>query len=62
MSDTPQSPSTTVGDNAKNPHGQKHTMAGTTGVFNPPHAELNDTKNIKIDPTSHLGCKGNQDV
>jgi hypothetical protein len=58
MSETPQSPSTMVGDSAKNPDGQWDTMKGSTGTFTPPHAELNDTKSIMIDPTSRLGCKG----
>lgn len=52
-----QSPSTTVNENAKNPMGQRSTMAGTTGVFNPPNAEMHTTKNIQIDPVSNIGHK-----
>lgn len=51
------SPSTVVQQNATNPMGQRHTMAGTTGNFTPPNSELNNTKNIQIDPTSSLGAK-----
>lgn len=54
------SPDTSTGDSAKNPEGQRDTMKGTTGVFNPPHQDLHSSKNIQIDPTSNLGCKGDQ--
>jgi len=46
-----------VQHNATNPNGQRGTMAGTTGVFNPPNSEMHTTKNIQIDPTSNLGAK-----
>jgi hypothetical protein len=46
-----------VQQNAINPNGQRSTMAGTTGVFNPPNSEMHTTKNIQIDPTSNLGAK-----
>lgn len=49
------SPSTTTNKSAQNPNGQRGTMAGTTGNFTPPNAELNSSKNIQIDPTSDLG-------
>lgn len=54
---TEQSPSTTLQQNAVNPDGQRHTMAGTTGVWNPPNAEMHTTKNMSIDPCSNLGAK-----
>ena len=49
------SPSTTPNKSAQNPNGQRGTMAGTTGNFTPPNAEMTSTKNIQIDPTSDLG-------
>lgn len=54
MSDTP---STVVNDLAKNPMGASKSMAGSTGCFNPPNADMHTTKNIYIDPTSSMGCK-----
>jgi hypothetical protein len=55
------SPSTATGDSAKNPEGQKASMAGSTGCFNPPNQDMHSSKNMQIDPTGSLGCKGTQD-
>lgn len=46
------SPSTVVNKLAQNPMGASSSMAGTTGAFNPPNADMHTTKNIYIDPTS----------
>ena len=48
---------TTVNRDAQNPHGQRHTMAGTTGSFVPPGSEMDSTVRTTIDPTSYSGCK-----
>lgn len=50
-------PSCQVQQNAVNPMGQRHTMAGTTGVWNPPNAGMHTTKNMAVTPNSDLGVK-----
>lgn len=50
------SPSTVVNENAKNPNGQKHTMANCdVRPHNQPSQDLLNTKNVAISPTSHRG-------
>lgn len=52
-----QSPSTQVGQNAKNENGQCNTMSGTTTKWEPPTMDMHTTKNVGIDPCSSMGCK-----
>lgn len=49
-------------EDQKNRHGQTHTMAGTTGHFEPPSAAMHSTVCKNVDPTSNLGRKGPSDL
>lgn len=40
---------------AQNPNGQRHTMAGTTGMCAVPNSDMHSTVCKQIDPTSHMG-------
>jgi hypothetical protein len=52
-------PSTVVNENAKNPNGQRDTMAGSAcGAWMPPNADMHSTVNKAIDPVSTIGAKG----
>ena len=61
MTDLPEGTLQTNADQ-KNRHGQAHTMAGTTGHFEPKSSDMHSTVCKQIDPTSNLGRKGPSDL
>jgi hypothetical protein len=58
MDSSDKRPSTMVNESAKNPNGQRDTMAACPcDGFTPPNSDMHSTVNKAVDPTSHIGAK-----